>query len=138
MKKIVYLHSRFSICPDEHVICFIFAQDIKCWIFSWDEISEEMHHKYCCPLVCIKNYHFIANYARCPPQIQYHRSLDRRSFNTDVQFWAVFGSQDCREKSQAAISMLLLRPVSFLFSRTKNNFRIFQKYPSARTEKLHT
>ena len=32
-------------------------------------------------------------------QIQYHRSLDTRINKTDIHFWAVLGSQGCREKT---------------------------------------
>ena len=32
-------------------------------------------------------------------QIQYHRALDTRINKTDIHFWAVLGSQGCREKT---------------------------------------
>ena len=41
-----------------------------------------------------------------------------------------------KKKIQTAISMLLLRPVFFMFSWAKKHI-IFFKYPSVRTEKLH-
>ena len=33
-------------------------------------------------------------------QIQYHKSLDTRIKKTDIHFWAVLGSQGCREKNK--------------------------------------
>ena len=35
------------------------------------------------------------------PQIQYHRSLDTRIYKADIQFWAVLGSQGCRERKKS-------------------------------------
>ena len=40
----------------------------------------------------------IAEVSRYKSQIQYHRSLDTRIYKTDIHFWAVLGSRDCREK----------------------------------------
>ena len=44
-----------------------------------------------------------------------------RIYQTDAQFWAVLGSQDCREKEiKTVISMLLLRSVFYVFmAKTK-------------------
>ena len=70
-------------------------------------------------------------------QRSYQRWLDKRIYKTEMKFWAVLGSQGCREKKKlpTATSMQLFGVVFQLFVG-KTKFIFLKKYYSARTEKL--
>jgi hypothetical protein len=55
-----------------------------------------------------------------------------------MKFWAVLGSQGCREKKlPTAISMQLFGVVFSTFCGQKENLNFFNKYCSVRTKKLN-
>ena len=56
-----------------------------------------------------------------------------------MKFWAVLGSQGCREKKHltTAISMQLFGVVFSTFCGQKKHFKNFKKYFSIGTKKLH-
>ena len=59
-------------------------------------------------------------------QRSYQRWLDERIYKTEMKFWAVLGSRDCREKNlPTAISMQLFGVFFFMFSRAKNIYIFF-------------
>ena len=62
----------------------------------------------------------------CSVQRSYQRWLYKRIYKKEMKFWAVLGSQGCKEKNlPTAISMQLFGVVFSTFLWAKKNFKIF-------------
>ena len=65
--------------------------------------------------------------------------MDTRISKTNYQLWAVLGSRVCREKRNPSCHKCATFEVSiFIFSWSKNFLKLFWKYFSILTKKLHS
>ena len=54
-----------------------------------------------------------------------------------MNFWAVFGSRGCKEKTPNCHKYATFWGGFLMFTKSKIISKFFKKYPSVRTEKLH-
>ena len=114
MRPSVYYMSLYLI------FCFLFSKRLQSFI------SKEQY--------MLKRKKYFYMYQR-----SYQRWLDKVIYKTEMKFWAVLGSQGCREKNTPnCYKYATFWGGFFIFLWAKKSLEFKKKYFSIRTEKLHS